>query len=132
MGRVYPVAQAIQACSRKQDRRGIDQLRQFIVNAMVMQSLIARSGGLTRLLAEVRYDVSTQPHPGLNGLPAVVIQAQIPTFLPPEPLIAAATELSGIAAFVELIDLDVVREIPDPFKQRILELIPISANLSVK
>ena len=118
------VAQAIQACSRKQDRRGIDQLRQFIVNAMVIQSLIARSSGLTGLLAEVRYGVSTQPHPGLNGLPVVVIQSQIPTFLPPEPLIAAATELSGIAAFVELIDLDAVGEMPDPFKQRILELIP--------
>jgi len=120
----FSVSQAVQMFARRQDRRGIDQLRQFVVNALVMQSLIARSSGLTSMLAELRYEVSTQPHPGLNGLPVVVIQSQVPTFLPPEPLIAAATELSGINAFIELIDVEAVRQMPDPFKQRIAQLIP--------
>jgi hypothetical protein len=39
----YSVAQALQTPALKQDRRGIDQLRQFIVNALVMQSLISRA-----------------------------------------------------------------------------------------
>lgn len=120
----YSVVQAIPAFARKQDRRGTDQLRQFVVNALVMQALIARSRGLTTLLAELRYDVKVQPHADLNGLPVVVIQSQIPTFLPPESLIVAATDLSGIAAFMELIDVDAVREMPDPFRQRISELVP--------
>jgi hypothetical protein len=53
-----------------------------------------------------------------------VVQSQIPTFLPPEKLIAAATELSGVAAFIELIDVDAVRSMADPFKERIARLIP--------
>ena len=126
----FSVSQAVQMFARRQDRRGIDQLRQFVVNALVMQSLIARSSGLTSMLAELRYEVSTQPHPGLNGLPVVVIQSQVPTFLPPEPLIAAATELSGINAFIELMDLEAVRQMPDPFKQRIAQLIPEPASLT--
>jgi hypothetical protein len=119
----YSVAQAVQAFGRKQDRRGLDQLRQFVVSALVMQTLIARRSGIATLLTDLRYNVSTQPHPGLNGLPVVVIQSQIPTFLPPEPVIAAATELSGVPAFIELIDIDAVREMPDPFKERITRLI---------
>jgi len=119
----YSVSQAVQAFARRQDRRGIDQLRQFVVNTFVMQSLIARSSNLTSMLSELRYNVSTQPHPGLNGLPVVVIQSQVPAFLPPESLIAAATELSGVNAFIELIDVEAVRQMPDPFKQRISELI---------
>ncbi len=120
----YSASQAIQAFARRQDRRGIDQLRQFVVNTLVMQALIARSGGLSAIFAELRYNVTAQTHPGLSGLPLVVVQSQIPTFLPPEPVIAAATELSGINAFIELIDLEAIRQLSDPFKQRISELIP--------
>jgi hypothetical protein len=120
----YSVSQAIQAFGRRQDRRGIDQLRQFVVNTMVMQALVARNAGLATILAELRYNVNTQAHPGLSGLPVVVIQSQISTFLPPESVIAAATELSGIDAFIELIDVEAVRQLSDPFKQRIVQLIP--------
>ena len=121
-GPAYTVSQTGQAFGRKQDRRGLDQLRQFIVNALVMQALLARSTGLTTLLADLRYDVSTHAHSGLNGLPMAVIQSQIPSFLPPDPVIAAATELSGVPAFLELIDIDAVHSLPDPFKQRVSEL----------
>jgi len=120
----YSVSQAIQAFGRRQDRRGIDQLRQFVVNTLVMQALMTRNAGLAAILAELRYNVNTQAHPGLSGLPVVVIQSQISTFLPPESIIAAATELSGIDAFIELIDVEAVRQLSDPFKQRIVQLIP--------
>lgn len=120
----YSVSQAVQSFAHRQDRRGIDQLRQFVVNALVIQALVSRSSGLISIFNELRYDVLAQPHPGLNGLPVVVIQSQIPTFLPPDPLIAAATELSGINAFIELIEVEAVRQMPDPFKQRISQLIP--------
>jgi hypothetical protein len=123
-GPAYSVSQAIQAFARKQDRRGIDQLRQFVINTLVMQALIARNAGLPAILSELRYNVNTQSHPGLSGLPLVVIQSPISTFLPPESVIAAATELSGIDAFIELIDVEAVRQLSDPFKQRIVQMIP--------
>ncbi len=120
----YSVSQAIQAFATRQDRRGTDQLRQFVVNTLVMQAMIVRNGGLSSMLAELRYNVAVEAHPGLNGLPVVVIQSQIPTFLPPEPVIAAATELSGINAFIELIDVEAIHQLSDPFKLRISQLIP--------
>jgi hypothetical protein len=123
-GPSYTVSQAIQAFARKQDRRGIDQLRQFVVNTLVMQALIARNAGLPAILGELRYNVNKQTHPGLSGLPVLVIQSQVSTFLPPESVIAAATELSGIDAFIELIDVEAVRQLSDPFKQRIVQMIP--------
>jgi hypothetical protein len=123
-GPVYTVSQAVKAFASKQDRRGIDQLRQFVVNTLVMQALIARSSGLTSIFGELRYQVTTQTHPGLSGLPMVVIQSQIATFVPPEPVIAAATELSGIDAFIELVDTEAIRQLSDPFQQRISQLIP--------
>jgi hypothetical protein len=117
-------SQAIQAFTRKQDRRGIDQLRQFVVNTLVMQALMARSGGLSAILAELRYEVTALTHPGLSSLPLVVLQSQVPTFLPPDSVIAAATELSGIDAFIELVDLEAIRQLSDPFRQRISQFFP--------
>jgi hypothetical protein len=72
------VSQAAQAFASRQDRRGIDQLRQFVVNTLVMQALIARSAGLSSIFAELRYHITTQTHPGLSGLPLVVIQSRLP------------------------------------------------------
>ncbi|MBV8378501.1 MAG: hypothetical protein JO279_16005 [Verrucomicrobia bacterium] len=89
-----------------------------------MQALIARSSGLSSILSELRYDVTSLTHPGLSSLPLVVLQSHISTFLPPESVIAAATELSGIDAFIELIDVEAMRQISDPFKLRISQLIP--------
>ena len=103
--------------------RSIDQLRLFVVNALVMQALISRSSSVVSLLGDLRYSINLYPHPGLNGLPLAVVQSQISTFLPPEPLIATATEFSGVPAFIELVDVDAIRQMPDPFKERILALI---------
>jgi hypothetical protein len=122
----YTVSQASQAFANKQDRRGIDQLRQFVVNALVINALITKSAGLTAILGDLRYDVTTIPYSGLNGLSLVVIQSQIPTYLPPEPLIASATELSGVAAFIELIDVEAVYQMLDPLKQRVFQFVPHS------
>jgi hypothetical protein len=119
----YSVSQALQTLARKQDRRDVDQFRQFIVNALVMQSLISRNPSLVSLLGDLRYSLGLNPHPGLNGLPVAVIQSDISTFLPPEPLIIATTEFSGVSAFIELIDTDAIRQMSDPFKERILTLI---------
>ena len=82
--------------------------------------LISRSSSLISLLGDLRYSLTLNPHPGLNGLPLAVIQSQISTFLPPDPLIVTATEFSGVPAFIELIDVDDIRQMPDPFKERIL------------
>ena len=59
----YSVSQAVQSLARRQDRRGIDQLRQFVVNALVMQALVSRSSGLISILTELRYDVSRNRTP---------------------------------------------------------------------
>ena len=73
--RLFGFSSDIRHSPLKQDRRGIDQLRQFVVNTLVIQALIARNAGLPAILGELRYNVNMQTHPGLSGLPLVVIQS---------------------------------------------------------
>lgn len=117
-GSNYSVAQAKSALSGKEPRR-VEYLRQFVVNALVMNLVIAKNPGLVRLFADLRYEIKTAFSPDLGQLPLVTINSCLPSFRPADDLILAATGFSGVPAFIELLDLDAVRNIKDPLRQRI-------------
>jgi hypothetical protein len=53
----------------------------------------------------------------------VTIASCLPTFRPADDLIIAATEFSGVSAFIELIDAEACRGIQDPLKKQVEALL---------
>ena len=47
----------------------------------------------------------------------MILKAPLETFLPPDDFIVQVTQLSGIPAFQELIDINAVDNIPDPLRE---------------
>jgi len=76
---------------------------------------------LKQLLQDLRYEVKIQKLEDLGGLPVVLLKAPVECFLPPDDFILQITQLSGISAFQEIIDLDAVENIPDPLKDVLKE-----------
>jgi hypothetical protein len=68
---------------------------------------------LKQLFEDLRYPVKTRGLGDLGGLPVVVVNASLETFLPPDDFIFQITQLSGIAAFQEIINSEAVEKIPD-------------------
>src|SRR5919109_2504822 len=101
----YSLSQLVQTMAGKEQRRS-DSIRQFVVNALVMHAMLAKFPGIIQLLTDLRYEIRTEKSPGLGELPLVTIRSCLPSFRPPDSLILAATRLSGIPAFIELIDID--------------------------
>lgn len=97
--------------------------KKFVVNALVLNALVARNTGLTSLLSALRFDVRVEELPGFGKLPLVTITAQLPTFRPSDDLILGAVSFSGVPAFIELIGLDTIRSLEDPLKTRIEALL---------
>lgn len=116
------LSQVRQAVAGKHERRS-DHLRQFVVNALVMQLLLERNPGIGQLLTDLRYQVQVDTCPGLGVLPFVTVNACLPSFRPADALIRMATRFSGVSNFVELIDVDAVHALEDPLKPRIEELL---------
>ena len=114
--------QALQSISGK-DRGSGQNLRQFVINALVMQLVLTRNPGLTDLFGDLRFDLRTELFTEAGKLPFTTITSCLPSFRPADDLILAATEFSGVPAFIELIDTDAVGELPDPLKQRVLSLL---------
>jgi hypothetical protein len=116
----YTLSQLRQALVGKVERRQED-VRQFLVNALVMQYVLAKFPGITRLLKDLRYDVKIDTCSGLGELPLVTITSVLPSFRPKDDTLLAATALSGVPAFVELIDFGAVSKMESRLKMQIEE-----------
>jgi hypothetical protein len=118
----YSLAQVRTVLSGKEAVRQ-EYLRQFAVNSLVLQLVLARNPGLTQLFADLRYEVKTDTPGELKGLPVVTITSSIESFRPADDLIAAATAFSGIPAFIELIHPESVQTPRDPLKQKLEQVL---------
>ena len=101
-------------------------LRQFVVNALALQSVLRLNPGLTRLFEDLRYELKIETPPELKGLPVTTITSCLASFRPADDIISAATAFSGVPAFVELIDLEGVKAPRDVLKERIEKLLVAS------
>jgi hypothetical protein len=117
----YTLAQAKNALSGKEAPR-IDYLRQFVVNALVLQMILARAPGLNPLFADLRYELKTEFPADMKGLPVLTITSCVSSFPPPDDLIIAATAFSGIPAFIELVDSRSISQPKDTLKDKLEEL----------
>jgi hypothetical protein len=98
-------------------------LRQFIVNALVLQAVLRFTPGFAPLFADLRYELKTETPPEFRGLPLVTVTSCLESFRPADDLISAATAFSGVPAFVELLDIEASKSPRDLLKERIEQLV---------
>ncbi len=114
----YNLAQAKAALEGKQAVHP-ENLRQFAVNSLVLQSFLSRNPGLIKLFQDLRFEVKSETPPDLKGLPIITITSGLTSFRPTDDLIAAAIAFSGVPAFIELLDLAALRQAVDPAQARL-------------
>jgi hypothetical protein len=118
----YTLSQFRHALAGSGERRA-EHIRQFVVNALVMQLMMAHTPGLSALLGDLRYELHTESSADLPRVPLTVVTSGVPSFRPSDDLILAATNFSGVPAFIELVDIDAFDAMQDPLKGRIQELL---------
>jgi len=114
--------QAVQIIQGK-ERGPSNGVRQFAVNALVMQLVLARNPGFVDLFRDLRFELRIENFAETGKLPFATISSCLPSFRPPDELILAATEFSGVPAFIELIDTEAASAIRDPLKESVLTLL---------
>lgn len=99
------------------ETRQPDDMAQSLIAYLTLGIMLKYFPSLKQLLQDLRYEVEIQKLEDLGGLPVVLLKAPVKCFLPPDEFILQITQLSGIAAFQEIIDLDAVEKMPDPLKE---------------
>jgi hypothetical protein len=101
------------------DRTRLDELRQTVVNGLVLQLILQRHPGIASLLRDLRFELHTEAVPDLPGLPVFTVQSCLNSFRPADDLVVAATAFSGVSSFIELIDLDSARQPRDMLRENL-------------
>lgn len=118
----YSLAEIRRLVATKGDRRK-PSIRHFVVNAIASQIVFANNPGVVQLLEDLRYDVRAEAGPGLGKLPLLTIGSRISSFRPPDELLLSAIRLSGVPAFIELVDPEAVHQVEDPLRQHIEKIL---------
>ncbi len=99
------------------ETRQTDDMKQALIDHLAIVVFLKHFPALTQLLQDLRYEVEIRKMTDLGGLPVVVLKAPLETFLPTDDFIEQVTQLSGVPAFQEIIDLEAVHNISDPLKE---------------
>lgn len=105
------------------ETRQPDDMKQSLIAFITLVIFLKHFPVLIQLLKDLRYEVKFEKLQNMGGLPVVILKAPIECFLPPDDFILQITQLSGIPAFQELIDLDAVEKMPDPLKETLQQAI---------
>ncbi len=103
------------------EARQPDDIRGSLVAHLAPVIFIEHFQALQQLLEDLRYRISVEELSDLGNLPVVTVKAPLETFLPPDDFILQVTQLSGVPAFEELIDLEQIQNMPDPMRESLLE-----------
>jgi hypothetical protein len=99
------------------------ELQLAVIHYVLMQILLKHQPGLMRLFAALRMPIEIGRYPGCGELPVPIISSEVRTLLPPDPVLVESTEISGQDAFEEIVDLPFLRELADPLKTSLNELL---------
>jgi hypothetical protein len=105
------------------ETRQPDDMKQAIVEHLTIAAMMETFKELPQLLADLRFETQIQPLKDLGGLPVVILKSPIQSFLPSDEFMLNITQLSGIPAFQELVDLGALENMVDPLKEALQAVI---------
>lgn len=94
-----------------------DDMKQTLVNHLIMVVFLKHFPALTQLLKDLRYDIDIRELNDLGGLPVVILKSPVETFLPPDDFILEYTMVTGVPRFHEIVDMDALDNITDPLRE---------------
>lgn len=103
-------------------RRSPAELQQCLLHWLVLHLTISNRPGVAQILSGLRFQLTTTRLSEFGELPVVQVTFPVSTIRPPDEVIIQSTEMSGMSAFEEVIDIDSLFNMQDPAKDRLLEL----------
>jgi hypothetical protein len=114
----YTLHQVREVIAGREEKRAGD-LQQFVVNALVMGSMLEKFPSLVRLIEDLRFEMGQEIATDMRNLPMVSLSSNLTSFRPPDDLLVTATGFSGVDAFIELVDRDALDSMRDPLREQL-------------
>ena len=102
--------------------RSIEELQRFVLHYLVMHLAATSDPGLMRVFESLHFPLTTTKSREFGELPITRIGIGISTARPSDALIIESAELTGMDAFEEVVKVEDIAALPDPFKGRLIEI----------
>jgi hypothetical protein len=103
--------------------RSAEELQHAVLHYLALHLVMTKQTGLTKILEALHFPVRPNERlPGFGNLPMTIISSSVSTIRPPDSVIIESTEISGINAFEEVVNIADIIELRDPLSDRLIEL----------
>jgi len=99
-----------------------DDLQQFVLHYLMMNTVITKQPGLARILEGLHFPLSVEYTTEFGELPLTYISSSISTVRPPDSVLLESSEVSGMDAFEEIVKLEDIPRLRDQLKEQLLEI----------
>src|SRR5262249_9788615 len=103
--------------------RNTEEIKQFLVHYLTLHIVLSKQTGVTQILEALHFPVAIGQLTEFGNLPVSFISAEVSTFRPPDAVIIESTEIAGMDAFEEVVNLDDIAALRDPLKERLMEAV---------
>jgi hypothetical protein len=107
----------------EEPKRTSDELQQFVLHYLMMNAVVSKQTGVSHILDALHFPLITERSPEFADLPLTYISSSISTIRLPDDVIIESTEISGMDAFEEVINIDDVAKLQDPLKEHLRGLL---------
>ncbi|HVG20390.1 MAG TPA: hypothetical protein VNI02_15170 [Blastocatellia bacterium] len=104
-------------------RRDVNELRSFVLHYLVMHVVVSKQGGVGKILDALHFPLSSGRSPEFGDLPITYISSSIETLRPPDDVIVESTEVSGMDAFEEVVNINDIAKMREPLKERLIDVV---------
>jgi hypothetical protein len=108
--------------------RNTDVVRQHLLHHLVMHIVMSKQTGVADILKALHFPVITERVAEFGEMPITYITSSVSTSLPPDEVIIESTEISGMDAFEEIVNLNDIAQMDNPLKDRLAELVRSSGG----
>ena len=102
--------------------RSIEELQRFVLHYLVLHLATTSDPGLIRVFEALHFPLTTTKSREFGELPITRIGIGISTARPSDALMIESAELTGMDAFEEVVKVEDIAALPDPFKGRLIEI----------
>ena len=100
-----------------------DDVQQFVIHCLMMEAVVSRQTGISQMLEALHFPLSIERSESFMDLPICYISSSVSTTRPPDDVIIQSTEISGMDAFEEIVNIEDVARLRDPLKEKLSDLV---------
>jgi len=102
--------------------RDAADLQRFVLSYLVLHLLTTQDQPLMQIFSALHLPITTVKAAEFGELPVTRIGIPVKTIRPPDTVVIESAELTGMDAFEEVVDVNDVKAMADPFKERLLDI----------